>query len=75
MKLDSDHGDTIRLKHDLNRQDGYGQNYLCYYNGYRTHSGRDSETPVESRAKTVFAINHYRWQRRCRGLFELPMTA
>ena len=51
------------------------QNYQCYYKGYRTHSGRDGETPVESRGRTVFAINHYRWQRHCRGLFELPMAA
>jgi hypothetical protein len=47
----------------------------CYYNESRAHSGRDGETPVESGGKKVVDINHYRWQKHCRGLFELPMTA
>ena len=49
--------------------------YQFYYNDSRTHTGRDGKTPVESGCKTVGDINHYRWQKHCRGLFELPMVA
>ena len=49
--------------------------YQCYYNEGRTHSGRDGGAPVESRGGKVVDIKHFRWQRHCRGLFELPMAA
>ncbi len=51
------------------------RDYQCYYNQYRTHSGRYGETPVESDGGKVVDINHYRWQKHCRGLFQLPMAA
>jgi len=49
--------------------------YQCYYNESRTHSGRHGETPVVSGDKMVLDINHYQWQKHCRGLFQLPMAA
>jgi len=49
--------------------------YQRYYNESRTHSGRDGEAPEESVGKKVVDINHYRWQKHCRGLFHLPMAA
>jgi transposase InsO family protein len=51
------------------------QNYQCYFNGCRTHSGRDGATPMESAGNKVVDINDYRWQKHCRGLFELPVAA
>jgi hypothetical protein len=54
-------------------------NKLCDYHGYynecRTHSGRDGATPIESADRKVIDINQYRWEKHCRGLFELPVTA
>jgi transposase InsO family protein len=50
-------------------------NYQCYYNQYRTHSGRDGATPVVSAGNKFFDINQYRWKKHCRGLFELPVAA
>lgn len=49
--------------------------YQCYYNEYRAHSGRGAETPVETTGKKVVDINMYRWDKYCRGLFELPTAA
>jgi putative transposase len=49
--------------------------YQRYYNEFRTHSGRDGETPVELTGKKVVDINHYRWQKHCRVMFELPIAA
>jgi putative transposase len=51
------------------------KDYQCYFNEDRTHSGRSGETPVESGGKKVVDIHNCRWQKHCRGLFELPMTA
>jgi transposase InsO family protein len=49
--------------------------YQCYYNEDRTHSGRDGTTPVSPESAKVININEYRWQKHCRGLFQLPMAA
>jgi putative transposase len=49
--------------------------YQCYYNKYRVHSGRDGATPIESANRNVLDINEYRWEKQCRGLFELPIAA
>ena len=49
--------------------------YKCYYNAYRTHSGRDGATPVETVEHKVVDISKYRWEKHCRGLFQLPMAA
>ena len=51
------------------------QNYQSYYNECRTHSGRDGRTPMESRVNNVVDINDYRWEKHCRGQFELPVAA
>ena len=51
------------------------QGYQCYYNERRSHSGRNGETPVESVGNKSIDINHFRWQKHCRGLFQLPMAA
>ena len=39
------------------------QNYQCYYNESRTHSGRDGVTPVENSGNTVVDISRYRWKK------------
>jgi len=49
--------------------------YQCFYNESRTHSGRNGTVPVENAGRKVADINQYRWQRHCRGLFELPIAA
>jgi transposase InsO family protein len=49
--------------------------YQSYYNGSRTHSGLDGATPLETTGSKVIDINHYRWEKHCRGLFELPSAA
>jgi len=49
--------------------------YRAYYNQYRTHSGRNGTTPVETTGGKIIDINQYRWDKHCRGLFELPVAA
>jgi len=49
--------------------------YQAYFNKHRCHSGRDGDTPVESRGDHVIGLNSYRWERHCRGLFQLPVAA
>ena len=49
--------------------------YQRYYNECRTHSGRDGGTPIETPGSKVADINKYRWEKHCRGLFELPVAA
>jgi len=51
------------------------RDYQRYYNENRTHTGRDGDTPVESRGDHVIALDSYRWGRHCRGLFQLPVAA
>lgn len=51
------------------------QDYQCYFNECRTHSGRDGATPVEKNDSTVVNISRYRWEKHCRGLFQLPLAA
>ena len=51
------------------------QDYQCYYNEHRTHSGRDGTTPVGSGSEKVADINSYRWKKHCRGQFQLPEAA
>jgi len=49
--------------------------YQAYYNKHRCHSGRDGATPVESGPGYAIDIRDYRWEKHCRGLFELPIAA
>jgi hypothetical protein len=51
------------------------QAYQRYYNAHRTHSGRDGATPICASERKVVDINEYRWQKHCRGLFQLPKAA
>lgn len=51
------------------------RDYQCYYNESRTHSGGHGDTPLEKEASTVVNISHLRWEKHCRGLFQLPMAA
>ncbi|MEP4147012.1 MAG: integrase core domain-containing protein [Halioglobus sp.] len=51
------------------------QNYQCYYNKCRTHSTRDGRNPDETFEYKVVDINQSRWEKYCRGLFQLPMAA
>ena len=47
--------------------------YQQYFNHHRTHSGLDGAIPVCTDAMAI-NLNDYRWQRHCRGLFELPVA-
>lgn len=51
------------------------RDYHAYYNECRSHSGRAGVTPVESGVNTIVDIYQYRWEKHCRGLFQLPMAA
>ena len=51
------------------------RDYQCYYNECRTHSGRQGATPTESAGNKVVDINDHRWEKHCRGLFQLPVAA
>ncbi|MEH6584033.1 MAG: integrase core domain-containing protein [Halioglobus sp.] len=51
------------------------RDYQAYYNEDRTHSGRNGRTPDETIEPKVVNINRYRWEKHCRGLFQLPMAA
>lgn len=51
------------------------RHYQDYYNEHRCHSSRDCKTPVESGGNKMVDISGYRWQKHCRGLFQLPVPA
>ena len=48
--------------------------YQAYYNGHRCHSGRDGATPNDSKPGEAINICNYRWDKHCRGLFQLPVA-
>ena len=57
----------------------YGPSWLTtldqhYYNEHRSHSSRDGGTPVEPMHNNVVDIKDYRWNKHCRGLYELPVA-
>ena len=49
--------------------------YQCYFNESRTHAGRQGAAPMKSAGKKVTDISDYRWEKHCRGLFQLPVAA
>jgi len=49
--------------------------YQVYYNEHRCHSGRNGATPADYGPGKVTDINNYRWEKYCRGLFQLPVAA
>jgi hypothetical protein len=51
------------------------RDYQRYYNENRCHTGRVGVPPVESNTQKVVNINRYRWEKHCRGLFDLPVAA
>ncbi len=49
-----------------------------YYNRDRVHRGIDHVPPYEKIANTdrkIARLDDYRWQKRCRGLYQLPVAA
>ena len=51
------------------------QDFQRYYNQHRCHSSRDGATPVSADSGKVIDLSSYRWQKHCRGLFQLPIAA
>jgi transposase InsO family protein len=51
------------------------RDYQAYYNKHRTHAGRNGVPPVETISGNIIDIHQYRWNKHCRGLFELPAAA
>jgi putative transposase len=49
--------------------------YQRYYNQNRTHSSRGGSTPIETSIRRLLDLNDYRWEKHCRGLFQLPVAA
>ena len=47
----------------------------AYYNKNRCHCGRVGATPVDSEPGDSIDIRKYRWEKHCRGLFQLPVAA
>ena len=49
-----------------------------YHNESRGHGGINGNTPrqkASEQSSTVISLNHYRWKKHCRGLFQLPIAA
>ena len=49
-----------------------------YYNSDRVHRGLDGAPPDEKSGNTnrkIARLDDYRWQKRCRGLYQLPAAA
>ena len=51
------------------------RSYQRYFNENRCHSSRDGATPTETFDEQTINLNKYRWERHCRGLFQLPVAA
>jgi transposase InsO family protein len=51
------------------------RDYQRYYNENRCHTARVGVPPVESNTQKVVNISRYRWEKHCRGLFDLPVAA
>lgn len=48
-----------------------------YYNGHRTHAGREGHTPVTgvNADRSLANLSSYQWQKHCRGLYQTPIAA
>lgn len=46
-----------------------------YYNGHRTHAGRDGRLPEPDGSGAPLDFDSYRWQKHCRGLYQTPIAA
>jgi hypothetical protein len=54
--------------------------FQTYYNDVRAHSPLDMKTPKtmafgEVSDENFVLIDHYRWEKHCNGLYELPVAA
>ena len=53
--------------------------FQTYYNDDRVRSSLDIKTPTamafgEASNKNVISIDHYRWEKHCNGLYQLPVA-
>ena len=46
-----------------------------YYNGHRTHSALEGQTPIEAPESKRADLKRYRWKAHCRGLYQTPIAA
>jgi transposase InsO family protein len=48
-----------------------------YYNGHRTHAGREGRLPEPAvpGAVSPIGLDSYRWRKHCRGLYQTPIAA
>jgi putative transposase len=54
--------------------------FQTHYNDVRAHSSLDMKTPKtmafgEVSDEQVVSIEHYRWEKHCNGLYQLPVAA
>jgi hypothetical protein len=52
--------------------------YQDYYNKGRVHRGLDGAPPNEQNLiadRKIARLEDYRWEKRCRGLYQLPVAA
>jgi transposase InsO family protein len=52
--------------------------FQAYDNQHRTHSSLGGDTPADGdggNPKLQTALNNFRWQTHCRGLYQLPAAA
>ncbi|MDZ7784621.1 MAG: integrase core domain-containing protein [Halioglobus sp.] len=50
------------------------RHYQHYYNEHRCHSSREGDTPVPSEHGQIVNIDSHRWNKHCRGVFNVPET-
>jgi transposase InsO family protein len=46
-----------------------------YYNAHRAHAGLRGRPPAPGIGKSPIDLGSYRWQKHCRGLYQLPVAA
>ena len=57
---------------------GAQEAFRDYYNDHRVHLAIAGLTPAQragALSPAPAALDHYGWQRHCRGLFEIPVAA
>ena len=62
-------------QHDLQNK---LESFQRYYNDKRCHHSLEGMSPrqkAENKSSTVTSIDNYRWEKSCRGLFQLPIAA
>jgi len=54
------------------------EDFQHYYNQHRVHASLKGQTPAEGRGASPVKraeLNHFRWEKHCRGLVQLPRAA